>query len=149
MSLKVFRWVLLAAAAAVGLGCGGPDTIDPGPTQNVQAYFAGTDETGDLHIHVHFVQNGRNLVQIAPCPPDHCIIYGYTPAGLTKIGSQFPTNFVSGSGKFDDPGITFTVTNDVGRTFSFTGTVTGSVQMIGTISGPGHPGSKIQLDKQP
>lgn len=147
--LNLVRWVTFAAAAAVGLGCGGPETIDPGPTQNVEAYFAGTEETGDLHIHVHFKQTGRNLVQISPCPPDHCIIYGYTLAGLAKIGSaQFPTDLVSGSGTFTDPGITFTVTNTAGKTFTFSGTVSASAQMIGTLSGPTHPASKLQLDKQ-
>ena len=150
MSLKVFRWLALAAAAAVGLGCGGPETIDPGPTQNVAAYFSGIDETGDLHVHVHFVQNGRNLVLLNPCiPQDECRILPMTPTGQAKIGSLFATDLVSGTGTLTDPGITFTVTNTVGKTFTFTGNVTGSVQMIGTISGPTHPASKIQFDKQP
>lgn len=131
------------------LGCGGPATVDPLPTQSVQAYFAGTDDTGALHVHVHFVQTGHNLTQLSPCvPQDDCSIYPFNLVGRTELDSQFPVDIASGSGTFADPGITFTVTTVNGKTFSFTGTVTESKQMIGTISGATHPASRLQLDKQ-
>jgi hypothetical protein len=144
------RPVLAGVLAIVfSLGCGGPETIDPGPTQNVQAYFAGTDETGNLHVHVHFVQQGRNLTQLNPCvPQDDCRIYPFSPAGQVELGSQFAVDLASGSGTFNDPEISFTITTTNGKTFNFTGNVVQSAQMIGTISGPTHPASKLQLDKQ-
>lgn len=139
----------LAIAGLFLLGCGGPATVDPGPTQSVQAYFAGTEDGGALHIHVHFVQSGRQLTQLSPCvPQDDCRIYPYNATGQTELGSQFAVDLASGSGNFADPGITFTVTTTNGKTFTFSGTVTDSKQMVGTISGPTHPASRLQLDKQ-
>jgi hypothetical protein len=147
VSLKVIA--AAASTLAGSLACGGPGTVDPQPTQNVEAYFAGTDATGNLHVHVHFKQTGKNLTQIDPCvPADDCRIYPYTPTGQTELGSNFPVDLASGTGTFTDPGITFTVTTTNGRTFSFTGTVIQSIQMKGTISGPTHPASALQLDKQ-
>jgi hypothetical protein len=141
---------LAALVVAVATGCGGPASVDSGPTQNVQAYFAGTDATGALHVHVYFVQTGHNLVQLSPCiPQDDCRIYPFSIQGQTELGSQFAVDIASGSGTFADPGITFTVTTTNGKTFTFTGTVTGSQQMVGTISGATHAASSIQLDKQP
>ncbi len=131
------------------LGCGGPGSVDPLPTQSVQAYFAGTDDTGALHVHVHFVQTGHNLVQLAPCvPQDDCRIYPFNATGQTELGSQFAVDVASGTGTFADPGIAFTIATVNGKTFSFTGSVTESKQMIGTISGATHPSSRLQLDKQ-
>jgi hypothetical protein len=142
--------LLAAIAIALAIGCGGPASVDPGPTQNVQAYFAGTDATGALHVHVYFVQTGHKLEQISPCvPQDDCRIYPFSIPGQGELGSQFPVDIASGSGTFADPGITFTVTTTNGKTFTFTGTVTQSQQMIGTISGATHAASSIQLDKQP
>ena|ERR1019366_6143173 len=139
----------LALAVVIAGGCGGPATVDPGPTQTVQAYFAGTDDTGALHFHVYFVQSGHNLSQLSPCiPEDDCDIYPYNATGITELGSQFAVDLSTGSGTFADPGITFTVTTVNGRTFTFTGTVTQSKQMVGTISGATHPASRLQLDKQ-
>jgi hypothetical protein len=116
----------------------------------VQAYFAGTDATGDFHVHVYFVQNGHNLVQLSPCvPQDDCRIYPFGTDGPIQLGSQFPVDIASGTGTFADPGITFTVTTTNGKTFTFTGTVTQSQQMVGTFSGPTHPASALQLDRQP
>jgi hypothetical protein len=141
--------MMLLACALSFSGCGGPDTIDPGPSQNVAAYFAGTDATGNLHVHVHFVQDGKKLTQLDPCvPQDDCRIYPYTPTGQTELGSAFPVDLTSGTGTFNDPGITFTVTTTNGKTFSFTGNVIESRQMIGTFSGATHPASSLQLDKQ-
>jgi hypothetical protein len=141
---------VVAIAAIVGsLACGGPDNVVPEPTQSVEAYFAGTDATGNLHLHVHFKQSGKSLTQIEPCvPQDDCRIYPYTPTGQTELDSQFPVDLASGSGTFNDPGITFTVTTTNGKTFNFAGTVVQSKQMIGTLSGPTHPASSLQLDKQ-
>lgn len=131
------------------LACGGPATVDPLPTQSVQAYFAGTDDTGTLHVHVHFVQSGHNLTQLSPCvPQDDCRVYPFNATGQTELGSQFPVDIASGSGTFADPGITFSVTTTNGKTFTFTGTVTESKQMIGTISGATHAATRLQLDKQ-
>jgi len=141
--------LLAAVAIALTTGCGGPATVDAGPTQNVQAYFAGTDATGNLHVHVYFVQTGHKLEQISPCvPQDDCRIYPFSVVGQGELASQFPVDIASGSGTFADPGITFTVTTVNGKTFTFTGTVVQSQQMIGTISGPTHPASGLQLDKQ-
>jgi hypothetical protein len=146
---SAFRFSVLATILAGSVACGGPDNVDPAPTQSVQAYFAGTDATGNLHVHVHFKQDGRTLTQIDPCiPQDECRIYPYTPTGQTELGSQFPVDLMSGSGTFNDPGITFTVTTTNGKTFNFTGTVVQSQQMTGTLSGPTHPASSLQLDKQ-
>ncbi len=138
----------LAIAGMVLLGCGGPATVDPDPTQSVDAYFAGTDDTGNLHLHVHFTQTGHKLTLMSPCPVDQCDIYPYSAVGKTELGSELQVNFASGSGTFADPGITFTVTTTNGKTFTFSGTVAESKQMIGTISGPTHPASRLQLDKQ-
>ena len=139
----------LAVTVFFLIGCGGPATVDPGPTQSVQAYFAGTDETGAIHIHVHFVQSGHKLTQIDPCTvQDECRVYPYNATGQSELGSQFAVDLASGSGTFADPGINFTVTTTNGKTFTFAGTVTDSKQMIGTISGPTHPSSRLQLDKQ-
>jgi len=145
-----FKLLAVAATALAGsLACGGPAPIDPEPTQNVEAYFAGTDATGNLHVHVHFKQAGKTLTQIDPCvPQDDCRIYPYTPTGQTELGNNFPVDLASGSGTFNDPGITFTVTTTNGKTFNFTGTVVQSKQMTGTISGATHPASALQLDKQ-
>lgn len=143
------RSVRASIATLLMLGCGGPATVDPGPTQSVQAYFAGTDDTGALHVHVHFVQTGRQLTQLTPClPKDDCIIYPYSDTGKAELGSELAVELASGTGTFADPGITFTVTTTNGKKFSFSGTVTESKQMIGTISGPTHPASRLQLDKQ-
>lgn len=137
-------------AVALLSACGGPASVDAGPTQNVQAYFAGTDATGSLHVHVYFVQSGHQLVQISPCvPQDDCRIYPFNATGQTELGSQFAVDIASGSGTFADPGITFSVTTVNGKTFTFTGTVTQSQQMVGTISGATHPASSLQLDRQP
>ena len=142
-------------AAWLGMGgllviaCGGPATVDPGPTQSVQAYFSGVDDSGSLHVHVHFVQSGRNLTQLSPCvPQDECRIYPFNAVGQTELGSQFAVDIASGTGTFTDPGITFTVTTVNGKTFTFTGNVVESKQMIGTISGATHASSRLQLDKQ-
>jgi hypothetical protein len=139
----------LAIAGLFLLGCGGPASVDPDPTQSVQAYFAGTEDGGALHVHVHFVQTGHQLTQLAPCvPQDDCRIYPYNATGQTELGSQFAVDLASGNGTFADPGITFTVTTTNGKTFTFTGNVTESRQMIGTISGSTHSASRLQLDKQ-
>lgn len=141
-------------AAGIFVGCGGPGkVVDPPPTQSVAYYFAGTEDTGALHLHVHWVQTGRNLVLLSPCiPQDDCDIYPYNPEGETQLGSRNVVNLASGSGTFADPGITFTVTTVNGLTFSFTGTVATSgsaVQIVGTFSGPTHPSSRLVLDRQP
>ncbi|MGH9423334.1 MAG: hypothetical protein ACRD3J_25395 [Thermoanaerobaculia bacterium] len=141
---------LAVIAVALATACGGPASVDPGPTQNVQAYFSGTDATGDLHVHVYFVQTGHKLEQLSPCiPEDDCRVYPFSPEGQTQLGSQFQVDIASGTGTFADPGITFTITTTNGKTFTFTGTVTQSQQMVGTISGPTHPASALQLDRQP
>lgn len=139
----------IAVAGLFLIGCGGPASVDPAPTQSVQAYFAGTEDTGALHIHVHFVQDGHKLTQINPCSvQDECRIYPYNATGYSELGSQVAVDLASGSGTFGDPDITFTVTTTNGKVFTFTGTVTDSKQMVGTISGPTHPASRLQLDKQ-
>ena len=146
---------LIVMAAAILAACGGPGkVIDPPPTQSVQFYFAGTEDSGALHVHVNWVQTGHSIVLLSPCTPqDDCRIYPFTPDGVTQIASPdgFPVNLSSGSGTFADPGITFTVTTVTGKTFSFAGTVTTSgtqVQMVGTLSGATHPASRLVLDKQ-
>ena len=114
-------------------------------------HFTFFDETGALHFHVQFVQSGHNITLISPCDPqDNCRIYPYSEVGNVELGTgtSFPVNIVSGTGTFADPGITFTVTTVQNKTFTFTGTVAESKQMIGTISGPTHPTSRLQLDKQ-
>jgi hypothetical protein len=141
-------WLTILAFAAA-TACGGPDTIDPGPTQSVQDDFAGTDDTGNLHVHVDLVQNGRNITLKSPCvPQDYCRIFPYTTAGMGELGSDFQVDINSLTGTFADPGITFTFTTTNGKTFTFTGTVAQSKQMIGTLSGPTHPASRLQLDLQ-
>lgn len=143
-----FGWVR-AVALAVVAGCGGPESIDPGPTQSVQDDFAGTDDTGALHVHVDLIQNGRNLTLKSPCvPQDFCRIYPYNVTGQTELASQFAVDIVSTTGTFSDPGITFTMTTANGKTFTFTGNVAQSRQMIGTLTGPTHPSSRLQLDLQ-
>ena len=145
MRAGLLTFLAVAAVAA----CGGPGTIDPGPTQSVQDDFAGTDDSGAIHVHVDIVQNGRDLTLKTPCvPQDFCRLFPYTTQGMTELGDQFPVNVVSLTGKFTDPGITFTVTLANGKTFTFTGNVAQSKQMIGTFSGPTHPASRLQLDLQ-
>jgi hypothetical protein len=150
--------VLLFLAAVAGLACGGPGVIDPGPTQSVAYYFAGTDDTGALHVHVHWVQSKHNLTLLSPCDPrDHCDIYAYNATGITELGLTQPplvVNLASGSGTFADPGISFTITTVNGKTFTFNGTVATSgsnVQMVGTLTGTNgnHPSSRLVLDRQP
>lgn len=131
------------------LGCGGPASVDPEPTQSVQAYFSGIDDTGALHVHVHFSQSGPQLTLPTPCADkDECRIYPNSDLGKTQVGSEFSVDLASGSGTFGDPEINFTVTTTNGKTFTFSGTVIQSKQMVGTISGPTHPASRLQLDKQ-
>lgn len=141
-------WLTMFAFAAAA-ACGGPDTIDPGPTQSVQDDFAGTDDTGAIHVHVDLLQNGRNLSLKSPCTdPTWCMLFPYNATGQTELGDQFAVVVTSLTGTFADPGITFTMTTANGRTFTFTGNVTQSKQMIGTLSGPTHPSSRLQLDLQ-
>ena len=145
--MRAGRFVIIAFAATAA--CGGPETIDPGPTQSVQDDFAGTDDTGALHVHVNFIQSGRNITLVSPCvPQDYCRIYPYTPQGQVELGDAFPLDITTATGTFTDPGITFTMTTTNGRTFTFTGTVAESKQMIGTLSGPTHLPSRLQLDLQ-
>ena len=139
----------IMVAVALSAGCGGAAPVDPGPTQSVQDDFAGTDDSGALHLHLDFIQNGRTLRLKSPCDPqDYCRIYPYTPAGQTELGSAFAVDVSSVTGTFTDPGITFTATTTNGKTFTFTGTVIQSKQMIGTLTGPTHPTSRLQLDLQ-
>ena len=137
-------------------GCGGPEAVDPGPTQSVAYYFAGTEDTGALHVHVHWVQSKHSLTLLSPCvPQDDCDIYAFSSTGINELGltqPPFVVNLASGSGTFADPGITFTITTVNGKTFTFSGTVATSgtqVQMVGTLSGPSHPASRLVLDRQP
>ena len=140
-------WLTILAFAAA-TACGGPETIDPGPTQSVQDDFAGTDDTGAIHVHVDIVQNGRNLTLKSPCvPQDWCMLFPYNATGQAELDA-FPVNVTSLTGTFTDPGITFTMTTANGKTFTFTGNVAESKQMIGTLSGPTHPASRLQLDLQ-
>lgn len=139
----------LVVAGLFSLGCGGPASVDPEPTQSVQAYFSGIDDTGALHLHVHFVQSGHQLTLPVPCTvQDECRVYPNNDVGKSQLGSEFSVDLASGSGTFGDPDISFTVTTTNGKTFSFSGTVVQSKQMVGTISGPTHPASRLQLDKQ-
>ena len=144
-------------AAMLGPACGGPEIIDPGPTQSVAYYFAGTDVTGALHVHVHWVQSKHSLTQLSPCvPQDDCDIYGYNGTGIAELGlnqAPFVVNLASGSGTFTDPGISFTITTVNGKTFTYSGTVTTSgnnVQMVGMLTGTNgsHPSSRLVLDRQ-
>ena len=145
------RWIW--AAVLLSAGCGGPATLNPDPTQSVAYYFAGTEDSGDLHIHVHWVQSKRNLTLLSPCvPSDTCNITAYSAKGFQEldISTPLPVALASGSGTFNDPGITFTITTTNGKTFTYTGTVATSgsqVQMIGTFTGPTHPASRLVLDK--
>ena len=150
--MRLAGW--LGAAAVFSLACGGPGaTVDPGPTQSVAFYFAGTESTGNLHFHVHWVQSKHNITLLSPCvPQDTCNITAFSEQGRTELGisGPLPINLASGSGTFADPGITFTITTSNGKTFTFTGNVATSgdqVQMSGTISGPTHPASSLVLDK--
>lgn len=126
---------------------------DPDPTQSVAFYFAGTEGTGALHLHVHWVQNKHDITQLTPCvPADTCNITPLNAQGQTELGvaNFFPVALSAASGTFGDPEISFTVTTANGKTFSFTGTVLTSgdqVQMQGTFSGPTHPASSLRLDK--
>ena len=143
-----FRWLAVVAGVALA-GCGGPASVDPGPTQSVQDDFAGTDDTGALHVHVDFIQNKHAIILRSPCvPQDNCRIYPYNTTGQAELASQFAVDIVSATGTFADPGITFTFTTANGKTFTFTGNVIQSKQMIGTLSGPSHPASRLQLDLQ-
>lgn len=138
-----------AIAGLFLMGCGGPASVDPDPTQSVQAYFSGIDDTQALHLHVHFLQSGHQLTIGASCPvQDECRVYPNNDAGKSQLGSELSVNLASGTGTFGDPEINFTVTTTNGKTFTFSGTVVQSKQMIGTISGPTHPASRLQLDKQ-
>ena len=151
MKASKARWI--CAAIALSVACGGPAVVDPGPTQSVQFYFAGTDGSGALHVHVHWVQSKHNITLLSPCvPSDTCNITAFSPKGFEEldITTPLPVALASGSGTFTDPGITFTITTTNGKTFTFTGTVATSgsqVQMVGTLSGPTHPASSLQLDK--
>lgn len=142
-------WLAIPAFVSA-IACGGPESVTPpAPTQSINADFAGTDDTGAIHVHVDFVQTGRNVALKSPCvPQDFCRIYPYSIAGQAELGSQFAVDIVSATGTFTDPGLTFTVMTANGKTFSFTGTVVQSQQITGTISGPSRPASRIQLDKQ-
>jgi hypothetical protein len=150
--LRRTRGLSIGVALAVLAGCGGPgEIVDPPPTQSVQAYWLGTEETGALHFHVQFVQSGHNVSLVSPCDPqDNCRIYPYSEVGNVELGTgnSFPVNIVSATGTFADPGITFTVTTVQNKTFTFTGTVAESKQMTGKISGPTHPTSTLILQKQ-
>lgn len=159
--MKVREGVFLLLAGILGPACGGPEIIDPAPTQSVAYYFAGTDVTGALHVHVHWVQNKHNLTLLLPCvPQDHCDIYAYNAAGITELGltglppnKPLLANLTSGSGTFTDPGISFTITTETGKTFNYSGVVTtvgDAVQMDGTITGTNgsHPSSRLVLDRQ-
>ena len=96
-------WFVIISFAATA-ACGGPETIDPGPTQSVQDDFAGTDDTGNLHVHVDLIQNGRNITLKSPCvPQDYCRIFPYNTAGMDELGSQFQVDITSLSGTFADP----------------------------------------------
>jgi hypothetical protein len=156
--LRVREGVFLALAGVLGPACGGPEIIDPGPTQSVAYYFAGTDMSGALHVHVHWVQNKHSITLLSPCvPQDHCDIYAQTPTGIAELGlTQLPlvVDLASGSGNFTDPGISFTITTVNGKTFNYTGTVVtngDAVQMDGTLTGTNgsHPPSRLVLDRQP
>jgi len=145
------RWIF--ATVALLVGCGGPATLDPDPTQSVEYYFAGTEDSGALHVHVHWVQSKHNITLLSPCvPSDTCNVTAYSPKGFQEldISTPLPVALASGSGTFGDPEITFTITTTNGKTFTFTGMVATSgsqVQMIGTFSGPTHPASRLVLDK--
>lgn len=144
---------LAALAAVFSPACGGPEATDPDPTQSVAYYFAGSDASGALHLHVHWVQSKHQITQLNPClPADTCNITPLSAQGQTELGitNFFPVALTSASGTFGDPEISFTVTTTNGKTFSFTGTVATSgdqVQMVGTLSGPTHAASRLVLDK--
>ena len=155
-SSRAGKALSIAVLLGFAIGCGGPAVIDNGPTQSVEYYFAGTDASGALHVHVRWVQSKHNLTLLSPCvPQDQCDIYAFNGTGVTELGltqAPFVVNLASGSGTFADPGITFTVTTENGKTFTFTGMVATSgsqVQMTGTLSGPTHPSSQLVLDRQP
>jgi hypothetical protein len=133
---------LAALAVVISPACGGPEVIDPDPTQSVAYYFSGIEEGGHLHVHVHWVQNKRNLTLLSPCiPQDDCDIYGLSATGNAALGltqPPFVVDLASGSGTFSDPGISWTITTKTGKTFTYTGTVATSgdqVQMVGTLTG--------------
>jgi hypothetical protein len=134
-------------------GCGGPATLDPDPTQSVAYYFSGSEDSGDLHVHVHWVQSKHNITQLSPCvPSDTCNITALSAKGLQEldIPGPLPVALASGSGTFSDPEISFTITTTSGKTFTYTGNVATSgsqVQMIGTFSGATHPASRLVLEK--
>jgi hypothetical protein len=151
--LRAGKAGLIVMAMAFSAGCGGPATVDPGPTQSVEYYFSGTEDSGALHVHVHWVQSKHNITLLSPCvPSDTCNITAYSAKGFEEldISTPLPVALSSGSGTFADPGITFTITTTNGKTFTYAGTVATSgsqVQMIGTFSGATHPASRLVLDK--
>lgn len=141
--------VAVLLAVALFAGCGGPDIIPPPPpTQSVQAYWVGIEESGALHFHVTWNQSGRNLTLRAPCEADKCILLPVNARGVTATGSGFPVAIVSGTGTITDPGVTFTMKLENGREFSFTGRVQESMLMAGKVSGATFPESGITFEKR-
>lgn len=141
--------LFLALAVTLFAGCGGPETIEPPPpTQSVDAYWVGIEESGALHFHVSWTQSGRNLTLRTPCVTDQCLLLPVNAVGVTAVGSGFPVGIVSGTGTITDPGITFTMKLANGREFSFTGRVQESKLMAGKISGATFPESGITFEKR-
>ena len=105
-----------------------------------------TSKTTHTHVADLWVKQAMDQV-----PVDHgstTDASANSDVGKTQLGSEFSVDLASGSGTFGDPEINFTVTTTNGKTFTFSGTVVQSKQMVGTISGPTHPASRLQLDKQ-
>ena len=102
-------------------------------------------------MHRSEVRHGWSAHGLNPVPcttQDECRVYPNNDTGKSQLGSEFSVDLASGSGTFGDPEISFTITTTNGKTFTFSGTVVQSKQMVGTISGPTHPTSRLQLDKQ-
>lgn len=141
--------VAVLIAVALFAGCGGPEIIPPPPpTQSVQAYWVGIEETGALHFHVTWNQSGRDLTLRTPCEADRCILLPVNAAGVAATGSSFPVAIVSGSGTLTDPGITFKMKLANGREFSFTGRVQESKLMAGKVSSATFQESGITFEKR-
>lgn len=148
---RFVRRTKVAALIAAGLfaGCGGPEILPtPEPTQSVQAYWVGIEESGALHFHVTWNQSGRNLTLRTPCEADKCILLPVNATGVAAVGSGFPVGIVSGSGTITDPGISFTMKLANGREFSFTGRVQESMLMAGKVSGATFQESGITFEKR-